>query len=323
MIFRSDGQARLQGWLVSALFHGFALTAALGLMAQPNLVVPKEAFKWDVALVAPQRIQETHQADIKPAQKPEKPTPPPAVPAPSQPQMITKEVQPREVPPVVPHEIRQVVEPSQPIQQTVAVPAKVETVIAPKAQQPAEVQPAKQAIVESVTPVAQPEAVLQTVATDAPVHPVEARAVETASVPRESHQPIPAASAPAAASDTKPAESVARESVPQVAMAPRSAPAVKADYGWLADSLRQRLAESKRYPSAARLNGWEGKVVLRAVIRADGHLSEVKVHRSSGHEVLDNAAIEAVRLICPLHMTNTISATEVAIYVPIVYSLGG
>ncbi len=320
---RSDGQARLQGWLVSALFHGFALTAALGLMAQPNRVMPKEAFKWDVAFVEPQRIQETRQADIKPAQKPEKPTTPPAVPAPSQPQMITKEVPPREVPPVVPHEIRQVVEPSQPIQQAVAVPARAEAVISPREQQPAEVQQTKQAIVESVAPVVQPEAVSKTVIAEAPVHPVEARAVETASVPRESHQPIPSVSAPAAASDAKPAESVARESAPQVAMAPRSAPAVKADYGWLADSLRQRLAEIKRYPSAARLNGWEGKVVLRAVIRTDGHLSEVKVHRSSGHEVLDNAAMEAIRLVCPLHMTNTMGAAEIAIYVPIVYSLGG
>ncbi|MEK7237756.1 MAG: energy transducer TonB, partial [Nitrospirota bacterium] len=77
------------------------------------------------------------------------------------------------------------------------------------------------------------------------------------------------------------------------------------------------------YPSAARLNGWEGKVVLRAVIRSDGHLSEVKVHRSSGYESLDNAAMEAIRLVCPLHLTNSIGAAEVAVYVPIVYSLGG
>ena len=90
-----------------------------------------------------------------------------------------------------------------------------------------------------------------------------------------------------------------------------------------AESLRRRLAEVKRYPSAARLNGWEGKVVLRAVIRADGHLSEVKVHRSSGYEALDNAAMEAIRLVCPLHMTNAMGSAEVAVYVPIVYSLGG
>ena len=63
--------------------------------------------------------------------------------------------------------------------------------------------------------------------------------------------------------------------------------------------------------------------MLRAVIRADGHLSEVKVHRSSGYEALDNAAMEAIRLVCPLHMTNAMGSAEVAVYVPIVYSLGG
>jgi protein TonB len=92
----------------------------------------------------------------------------------------------------------------------------------------------------------------------ASVHPVEARAIETASVMRDSDLPASSAPATAAASDAKPAEPVVRESAPQVAMATRSTPAVKADYGWLAESLRRRLAEIKRYPSAARLNGWEG-----------------------------------------------------------------
>jgi protein TonB len=49
----------------------------------------------------------------------------------------------------------------------------------------------------------------------------------------------------------------------------------------------------------------------------------VKVHRSSGYEALDNAAMQAIRLVCPLHMTNAIGAAEVAVYVPIVYSLAG
>ena len=49
---------RLQGWVVSGLFHGLALTVAIGLMAQVKPVVPKEVFTWDVALVEPQRIHE-------------------------------------------------------------------------------------------------------------------------------------------------------------------------------------------------------------------------------------------------------------------------
>jgi protein TonB len=308
-------------------------------MAQVKPVVPKEVFKWDVALVEPPRIQETPQAEIKPTQEPPKPTPRPAAPAPSQPQMVTQEVQTRKVTPVVEREIRQMVETSQPIQQkTVAVQTRTEAVTHVREQQPAEVQQTKQAVVESIAPVVQHEAVnvepaitaapvqqavTQPATTEASVHPVEARAVETASVTRDSERLAPPVPAAAYMSDAKPAEPVVRESAPQVAMATRPTPAVKADYGWLAESLRRRLAEIKRYPSAARLNGWEGKVVLRAVIRSDGHLSEVKVHRSSGYESLDNAAMEAIRLVCPLHLTNAIGAAEIAVLVPMVYSLGG
>jgi protein TonB len=49
------------------------------------------------------------------------------------------------------------------------------------------------------------------------------------------------------------------------------------------------------YPAIARRRHWEGLVVLRAYVTADGHCGEVAVQRSSGHEVLDRAALEAVR----------------------------
>ncbi|MEO5954278.1 MAG: TonB family protein [Nitrospiraceae bacterium] len=329
-----NGQHRLQGWVVSALFHGLALTLALGLMAQVKSIVPKEAFTWDVALIEPQRIQESRQVETATTPEPAKPIQPQAAPAPAQSQMVTQAVQTHEVTPVVQREIRQVVETSQPTQQTMAVQTRTETVTPIKEQQPAEVQRTQQAVVESMAPVVHREAVTaepaitaapvqEAVTADASVHPVEARAVETASATHDPAPPVPPAPGTAAVSDEKPTEPVVRESAPQVAMATRSTPAVKADYGWLAESLRRRLAEVKRYPSAARLNGWEGKVVLRAVIRSDGQLSEVKVHRSSGYESLDNAAMEAIRLACPLHMTNTIGAAEVSVLVPMVYSLGG
>lgn len=338
MTASSDSQYRVQGWVVSALFHGLALTVALGLMAQVKSVVPKEVFKWDVALVEPQRIQTEPQAATTAIQEPAKPTPRQAVPAPAQPQMVTQAVQTREETPVVQREIRQVVEASQPIQQTVAVQTRTETVTPIKEQQLVEVQQAQQSVVESIAPIVHHEPVsAESVITAAPVqeaatrhepaeaadHAVETGVSKTVAVTRDPQLPSSSAPAAAPASDAKPTEAVVRESAPQVAMATRPTPSVKADYGWLAESLRRRLAEIKRYPSAARLNGWEGKVVLRAVIRADGHLSDVKVHRSSGHESLDNAAMEALRLVCPLHMTNAIGTAEVAVLVPMVYSLGG
>jgi protein TonB len=310
MMMNPNRHYRLQGWVVSGLFHGLALTVAIGLMAQVKPVAPKEVFTWDVALVEPQQAHEASPAEVTPAQEPAKPAPRPAVPAPTQPKKVT---------PVVQHEIRRPVETIQPVEQTVAVQPKVETVMAVTEPLPPEIQQTEQSVAESVIPVVQQEVSTQPVTTDAPIHPVEAPTIETASVTPDLNPPAPPVTATAVTHDAEP---VVKESAPQTAMAASPSSAVKVDHGWLAELLRRRLAEIKRYPSTARLNGDEGKVVLRAVIRADGHLSEVKVHRSSGHEALDKAALESIRLVCPLHMHQPLGTSEVAVYIPIVYSLG-
>jgi len=49
------------------------------------------------------------------------------------------------------------------------------------------------------------------------------------------------------------------------------------------------------YPVAARLRGWEGRVVLELLITAEGLVGEIKVVESSGHQLLDQAAIKAAR----------------------------
>ena len=297
MTFSPTSQYRVvQGWVVSTLIHGLALTVVLGLMAQVKPAIPKDVFTWDVALIEPQRVQDTHQPEITPAQEPAQATPRPIAPTPLQPKMTMQKVQTHEVTQVVQRETSTVVETSEPVQRMVAVHTRIEEGMQVREQQLEEVQQTHQPVVESVAPLVQHEAVT-------------------------AEPPIISSPATAAATDAKPTESVVMESAPQVAMATRPTPVVKADNSWLVESLRRRLAELKRYPTAARLNGWEGKVVLRAVIRADGHLSEVKVHRSSGHESLDNAAMETIRLACPLPLQQPISTSELAIYVPIVYSL--
>jgi len=107
----------------------------------------------------------------------------------------------------------------------------------------------------------------------------------------------------------------------EVAKAPASGSETKIDHRWLAESLWRRVAELKRYPNSARMNGQEGKVILKAVIRSDGQLADVMVQKSSGHSVLDAAAIEAVKLACPLHMKHAIGKPQIVVSLPIVYSL--
>ena len=48
------------------------------------------------------------------------------------------------------------------------------------------------------------------------------------------------------------------------------------------------------YPRIAQLRHWQGTVILRVHVTPDGHSSEVIVYRSSGHDELDDAAVEAV-----------------------------
>ena len=49
------------------------------------------------------------------------------------------------------------------------------------------------------------------------------------------------------------------------------------------------------YPAVARVRGWEGTVILKALVEKDGTCSQVAVEKSSGYNVLDEAAVKAVK----------------------------
>jgi len=51
----------------------------------------------------------------------------------------------------------------------------------------------------------------------------------------------------------------------------------------------------KRYPRVAMDNNWEGKVVVRLVIGANGMISSIQVLSSAGHEVLDKQAQDMIQ----------------------------
>ncbi|MBW2544998.1 MAG: energy transducer TonB [Deltaproteobacteria bacterium] len=49
-----------------------------------------------------------------------------------------------------------------------------------------------------------------------------------------------------------------------------------------------------KYPAIARRRGYEGRVLLSATISIEGNVAGLKVKESSGHPVLDRAAVKAV-----------------------------
>jgi protein TonB len=67
----------------------------------------------------------------------------------------------------------------------------------------------------------------------------------------------------------------------------------------LSDNIRTRVRYLEPiqppYPRRARTMGWEGTVVLRVVVSADGTVADVAVHKTSGHPLLDQAAVTAAR----------------------------
>ncbi|MBW2557852.1 MAG: energy transducer TonB [Deltaproteobacteria bacterium] len=57
---------------------------------------------------------------------------------------------------------------------------------------------------------------------------------------------------------------------------------------------RYRNNPPPEYPSIARRRGYEGRAILSAMISIDGKVVGLEVKKSSGHLVLDRAAMKAV-----------------------------
>ena len=67
------------------------------------------------------------------------------------------------------------------------------------------------------------------------------------------------------------------------------------------DTWRQRIERvgNLNYPEEAKVRKLYGRLQLTVAIRANGEVESVEVNRSSGHKILDQAAIRIVRLAAP------------------------
>lgn len=353
----SDKKLQIQAWSISVAAHCFLVGMAVVFMAQIQPIPMKDVFQWEVSLVEP--VAQEAQAEPEELARPS-PTPKPHPEATAKvapvPQVVTRQVETVEQQTVVQRSVQQVIETTKPIEETVkpiertVAEEKPETVTSEQPvinqaqfqERPAEeslpaVTTQEPVVTTSAQPViAQAPAVgstssIETAGVTTPVH--EEPVIRTQAVASPSQEDVDspptvaAAEAPKVqerqiASVTAPSSSsVVEEDPAQVARAAPHTSEVRPDHRWLGESLWRRVAELKHYPSSARVNGLEGRVVLRAVIRADGHLAEVSVIKSSGHAVLDAAAMEAVKLACPLHMQHELGKPQIVVSLPIVFSL--
>lgn len=95
----------------------------------------------------------------------------------------------------------------------------------------------------------------------------------------------------------------------------------KADYTWLAQDLLSTLEQLITYPVTARLNRWEGKVVVKVMVLESGEIESLKVVQSSGHPILDEDALQLLRRVSPLKLKQALGKPRVPLLVPVRYTL--
>ena len=181
-------------------------------------------------------------------------------------------------------------------------------------------------------PVSEPEPLVRSRAQTAPrpgIEQLPTRAGETlerrsiaapASPSRSSSAagPMPRSSAPASASTStsasRSASSSAANASPAGGTASSAFEGAKANAAYLHNP-------KPEYPALAMRRQWEGKVVLKVRVLADGTVAAVTVATSSGHEVLDEAALEAVRAWHFVPAKQGGKAVESTVNVPINFNL--
>jgi periplasmic protein TonB len=65
------------------------------------------------------------------------------------------------------------------------------------------------------------------------------------------------------------------------------------------EMIRFRIEKNKLYPATARNQGLKGRVILSLVISLQGEVHSLNIKKSSGYDLLDNAALSAVRHAVP------------------------
>lgn len=88
---------------------------------------------------------------------------------------------------------------------------------------------------------------------------------------------------------------------------------VKVNFTYIRDIIQKHIA----YPHVARKRGLEGKVVVSFIVCADGEAQDITITESSGFEILDKSAVEAVRKASPFPKP----PVKAALIIPVVYKL--
>lgn len=322
-------------WMVSILAHAALVGAALVLVAEMELTLPPPTFRWDVAVVDTPAPQETPAEETPPPPTPVQPpvavTKPPVPVKPVTKPVVEMDKRPIEQPTAQPVAQRMTQPPTKVVQESLISTEQV-------TQAPTEIA---QASLISSEPVTQTEihpveTSVQTTPTEAMSEPVQQAVISTAVT--SLHESTVTTATPteqqAVTSEVQTVERVIRQENPTITpavqhrqvrhMQVRSIPQARPDYGWLAQTLFERVERHKDYPRQARLNHWEGRVVLYLTIEQRGnsvYLVKAGIAETSGHAVLDQYTLEMVQKVFPLGVKHSLGQREVLLHLPFSYRL--
>jgi periplasmic protein TonB len=112
-------------------------------------------------------------------------------------------------------------------------------------------------------------------------------------------------------------EPVARP--PAVASSPDADPQTLGQYRIAIIAAAKRY---KRYPRLALDNNWEGQAEIRMVIGTDGAIASISIKTPSGHDVLDQQALEMIRKAKPqAPIPAALRGRGFTVDVPVLFSL--
>ncbi len=62
-------------------------------------------------------------------------------------------------------------------------------------------------------------------------------------------------------------------------------------------------------------------MVLRVVIKETGELADLRIAQSSGHDILDQDALETLKQAAPLKLKQPLGQPQIVVHIPISYKL--
>nr|5LW8_A Chain A, Protein TonB [Helicobacter pylori 26695] len=82
--------------------------------------------------------------------------------------------------------------------------------------------------------------------------------------------------------------------------------------------IQTAISSKNRYPKMAQIRGIEGEVLVSFTINADGSVTDIKVVKSNTTDILNHAALEAIKSAAHLFPK---PEETVHLKIPIAYSL--